>query len=217
MTKPQVLVIGRNCVDYISVVDRFPDEDKKTPLSRRMSEGGGQGGTSACCIARLGGKAVLTGVLGDDAEGRFCLDRLVAYGVDITHVRIVKDGHTPVAYIFITQSSGKRTIIYENSTLPNVTFDAKMQALALDSGAVLLSPDVTFLSKSLGMLQPQLPPIIYDAERWRQGIDLMMAIADYFIPTSDFLDVPELQFEGLSFREKIFLLQKRIEGRLVVT
>jgi sugar/nucleoside kinase (ribokinase family) len=26
-----------------------------------------------------------------------------------------------------------------------------------------------------------------------------------------------LQFEGLSFREKIFLLQKRIEGRLVVT
>jgi sulfofructose kinase len=45
----------------------------------------------------------------------------------------------------------------------------------------------------------------------------MMAIADYFIPTSDFLDVPELQFEGLSFRKKIFLLQKRIKGRLVVT
>jgi hypothetical protein len=98
MAKPQVLVIGRNCVDYIAVVDQFPDEDKKTPLS-------------------------------------------------------------------------KRTIIYENSTLPNVEFDAKMQALALDSGAVLLSPDVTFLSKSLGALQPQLPPIIYDAERWRQGID----------------------------------------------
>jgi sulfofructose kinase len=92
-----------------------------------------------------------------------------------------------------------------------------MQSLALDSGAVLLSPDVTFLSKSLGALQPQLPPIIYDAERWRQGIDLMMAIADYFIPTSDFLDAPQLQLEGLSFREKIFLLQKRIEGRLVVT
>jgi sulfofructose kinase len=165
----------------------------------------------------LGGKAVLAGVLGDDAEGRFCLDRLEAFGVDITLVRVVKDGSTPVAYIFITQSSGKRTIIYENSTLPNVEFDAKMQALALDSGAVLLSPDVTFLSRSLGALQPQLPPIIYDAERWRQGIDLMMAIADYFIPSSDFLDVPELLFEGLSFREKIFLLQKRIQGRLVVT
>jgi sulfofructose kinase len=217
MVKPQVLVIGRNCVDYISVVDQFPDEDKKTPLSKRMSEGGGQGGTSACCIARLGGKAVLAGVLGDDAEGRFCLDRLVAFGVDIAHVRIVKGGSTPAAYIFITRSSGKRTIIYENSTLPNVEFDTKMQSLALDSGAVLLSPDVTFLSRSLGGLQPQLPPIIYDAERWRQGIDLMMAIADYFIPTSDFLDVPQLQFEGLSFREKIFLLQKKIKGRLVVT
>lgn len=217
MAKPQVLVIGRNCVDYISVVDQFPCEDRKTPLSRRMSEGGGQGGTSACCIARLGGKAVLAGVLGDDAEGRFCLDRLAAFGVDIALVRVAKDGSTPVAYIFITQSNGKRTIIYENSTLPNIEFDAKMQAAALDSGAVLLSPDVTFLSKSLRALQPKLPPIIYDAERWRQGIDLMMAVADYFIPSSDFLDVPELPFEGLSFRKKILLLQKRIKGRLVVT
>jgi sulfofructose kinase len=217
MATPQVLVIGRNCVDYISVVEQFPDEDKKIPLSKRMSEGGGQGGTSACCIARLGGKPVLAGVLGDDAEGRFCLDRLAAFGVDIANVRVVKDGSTPVAYIFITQSSGKRTIVYENSTLPNVEFDAKMQAQALDSGAVLLSPDVTFLSKTLEVLQPQLPPIIYDAERWRQGIDLMMAVADFFIPSSDFLDVSELSFEGLSFREKVFLLQKRIEGRLVVT
>ncbi len=217
MAKPQVLVIGRNCVDYISVVDQFPDEDKKIPLSRRMSEGGGQGGTSACCIARLGGKPVLAGVLGDDAEGRFCLDRLLAFGVDIAHVRIVKDGRTPVAYIFITQSSGKRTIIYENSTLPNLEFDAKMQTLALDSGAVLLSPDVTFLSRSLVALRPQLPPIIYDAERWRQGIERMMAVADYFIPSSDFMDVAELQFEGLSFRERLFHLQKQIQGRLVVT
>jgi hypothetical protein len=32
MATPQVAVIGRNCVDYISVVDQFPDEDKKTPL-----------------------------------------------------------------------------------------------------------------------------------------------------------------------------------------
>jgi sulfofructose kinase len=217
MAKPQVLVIGRNCVDYIAVVDKFPDEDKKTPLSKRLVEAGGQGGTSACCLARLGGKAVLAGVLGDDAEGRFCLDRLADFGVDVANVRVVKGGSTPVAYVFITRSSGKRTIIYENSTLPDVVFDSKMEALALESGAVLLSPDVTFLSRSLGALPSHRPPIVYDAERWRQGMDRMMAIADYFIPSIDFLDVPELPFEGLSFREKLFLLQQRIKGRLVVT
>ncbi len=38
-----VLVIGRNCIDYISVVDRFPREDEKVPLNARLVEGGGQG------------------------------------------------------------------------------------------------------------------------------------------------------------------------------
>ena len=45
-----VLVIGRNCIDYISIVDLFPREDEKVALSARFVEGGGQGGTSACCV-----------------------------------------------------------------------------------------------------------------------------------------------------------------------
>ena len=39
-----VLVIGRNCLDYISVVETFPAEDQKVPLDFRLVEGGGQGG-----------------------------------------------------------------------------------------------------------------------------------------------------------------------------
>jgi len=63
MNDPEVLVIGRNCLDYISVVEKFPEEDKKAALCFRMVEGGGQGGTSSCCIAKLGGKVVLMGKL----------------------------------------------------------------------------------------------------------------------------------------------------------
>ena len=56
MEKIDVLVIGRSCVDIISVVEQFPREDTKILLLYRMMEGGGQGGTASCCIARLGGK-----------------------------------------------------------------------------------------------------------------------------------------------------------------
>ena len=69
MNNVDVLVIGRSCLDYIAVVKQFPIENQKLPLEFRLTEGGGQGGTSSCCISRLGGKVAYVGKLGDDDEG----------------------------------------------------------------------------------------------------------------------------------------------------
>jgi hypothetical protein len=44
-------VLGRNCLDHLIVVDRFPTEDQKMPLIEHQHEGGGQGGTSAAWVA----------------------------------------------------------------------------------------------------------------------------------------------------------------------
>ncbi len=38
--RPDVLVVGRCCVDYIAVVDTFPKEDTKAPLAFRSSKEG---------------------------------------------------------------------------------------------------------------------------------------------------------------------------------
>ena len=77
-----VLVIGRSCLDYIAVMERFPEENQKTTLEFRSTEGGGQGGTASCCISKLGGQVAYVGKLGDDPEGRFCLKRLQDFGVN---------------------------------------------------------------------------------------------------------------------------------------
>ena len=108
-----VVVIGRSCLDYIAIVDRFPLEDQKVPLEFRLTEGGGQGGTASCCISTLGGKVAYVGKLGDDAEGRICIERLNVFGVSTDFIEIVKGGITPVAYAFITVSTGERTIVNE--------------------------------------------------------------------------------------------------------
>jgi sugar/nucleoside kinase (ribokinase family) len=118
-----VLVIGRSCLDLIAVVNRFPEENQKAPLEFRLTEGGGQGGTASCCISRLGGKVAYVGKLGDDDEGRFCLQRLKEFGVTTDFIEIVRGGKTPVAYLFVTAASGHRTIIYERNSLPAITID----------------------------------------------------------------------------------------------
>lgn len=212
-----VLVIGRSCLDMIAVVNQFPQENQKLPLEFRLTEGGGQGGTASCCIARLGGRAAYVGKLGDDEEGRFCLKRLKDFGVATDLVEIVKGGKTPVAYVFITAGSGARSIIYERNALPQITLDPQLEALATRTGVVLLDPEVTYLGGRLKRAAGSKVSVIYDSERWREGIEDIMASADYFVPSSEFLATEQLHLHDMPLERAIIKLGKLVAGNLIVT
>jgi len=212
-----VLVIGRSCLDYIAVVNRFPEENQKAPLEFRLTEGGGQGGTASCCISRLGGKVAYFGKLGDDDQGRFCLQRLNDFGVTTDFIEIVRGGKTPVAYLFVTASSGHRTIIYERNLLPGITIDEPLKTMAAQSEIVLLDPEVTYLGGQLKAAGDGSIKIVYDCERWREGIEDVMVAADYFIPSAEFLDSDHLNFGVISFNRKVAKLNAMVSGQLVVT
>ena len=217
MKNIDVLVIGRSCLDYIAVINQFPEENRKVPLEFRLTEGGGQGGTASCCISRLGGKVAYTGKLGDDDEGRFCLKRLKDFGVGTDYIEIVRDGKTPAAYVFVTAASGQRTIIYERNALPRINIDQGIENLAAESEVVLLDPEVTYLGGQLKAAGGDNIKLVYDCERWRQGIEDIMDTADYFIPSSDFLDSDRLNFGDIPFNRKIFKLNEMVTGQLIVT
>ncbi len=217
MNNIDVLVIGRSCLDYIAVVNQFPNENQKLPLEFRLIEGGGQGGTSSCCIARLGGRVAYVGKLGDDDEGRFCLKRLEDFGVKTEFVEIVNGGKTPVAYVFITMDNGARSIIYERNALPKIKIDATLKKLVTQTGIALLDPEVTYLGGQLKELAGTNVKVIYDSERWREGIEDIMKTADYFIPSSEFLEADELQLHNISLNQRIMRLNNRVSGNLIVT
>jgi sulfofructose kinase len=217
MSKYDVLVIGRSCLDKIAVVNQFPQENQKRPLEFRLTEGGGQGGTASCCIARLGGRVVYVGKLGDDDEGHFCLKRLQDFGVATDFVEIVQGGRTPVAYVFITVGSGARSIIYERNELPKLKINAQLKKLVQQADAILLDPEVTYLGGPLKSVAGSKIKVIYDSERWRPGIEDIMETADYFIPSSEFLAAAELDLNGLALEQRIMQLSRLVAGELIVT
>ncbi len=217
MTKFDVLAIGRSCLDIMAVVNQFPQENQKRPLEFRLTEGGGQGGTASCCIARLGGRVAYVGKLGDDEEGRYCLKRLQDFGVAPDFVEIVQGGHTPVAYVFITAGSGARSIIYERNELPRLEINTRLKSLVRQADVVLLDPEVTYLGGKLKHIRGSKVKVIYDSERWRPGIEDIMETADYFIPSSEFLAAAELELNGLAFEPKIVQLNRMVAGKLIVT
>jgi sulfofructose kinase len=217
MNNFDVLVIGRSCLDTIAVIERYPGENQKAPLEFRLTEGGGQGGTASCCISKLGGKVAYVGKLGNDEEGRFCLQRLTDFGVDTRFVEVVKGGTTPVAYLFVTASSGARTIIYERNALPRIRMNTNLEKLLGRSKVVLLDPEVTYLGQEIKRLSHGKATIVYDCERWREGIEDMMQAADFFIPSSEFLDDAALNFGHATLTDKICRLNKLVHGHLVIT
>jgi sugar/nucleoside kinase (ribokinase family) len=209
MNNFDVLVIGRSCLDIIAVLNQFPRENQKLPLEFRLTEGGGQGGTASCCIARLGGKAAYVGKLGDDEEGNLCLKRLQDFGVATEFVEIVKGGRTPVAYVFITAGSGAHSIIYERNALPKIKIESLLESLVRQAGVALLDPEATYLGGQLKKLAGSNVKVVYDCERWRTGIEDIMQTADYFIPSSEFLTADELGFHDIAFNQRIIKLNER--------
>ena len=216
-TRPGVLVIGRGCRDHIAVVDQYPAENTKAAMRIHLMEGGGQGATAACCICRLGGAVRLVGYLGDDPAGEFCRKRLAAFGVDLSALRTVSGGRTPESYIVVTRPSGRRTIFYQPNTLPRLTPADLPPDLFQSAGVVLLDPETTYLAAHLPPRGPGTPTIVYDAERWREGLDGMMARADYFIPSSELFADPHFDLAGLPFAAQFDRLADQISGALIVT
>lgn len=212
-----VLVIGRSCLDYLAVLNRFPEENQKTTFELRLTEGGGQGGTASCCIAKLGGRVAYVGKLGDDQEGRYCLKRLRDFGVSTEFVEIIAGGTTPVAYIFITKTTGQRTIIYEPNSLPKIEMTPALGSLLDQSAVLLLDPETTYFGQELKERGDGKIKIVYDCESWRDGIEDIMPLADFFIPSSDFLKSKELNLDRLSLAEGMTRLNPAVAGELIVT
>jgi sugar/nucleoside kinase (ribokinase family) len=210
-----VLVIGRSCVDHIAVVDAYPRENTKAAIGHRLVEGGGQGGTASVCIARLGGRVCYVGRLGDDAAGRTCLQRLAAFGVDTRHVQVLPGGRTPEAFIFVTASTGDRTIFYEPNRLPRLEARDLPAGLFTRAPFLLLDPETTYLADLLP--EKDALQVVYDAERWRDGMTAMMQRADYFISSRDYLDDERAGCGQGPLDARLRALQSRLAGRLVVT
>ena len=215
--EPDVLVIGRNCVDYMAVIERLPEEDEKVPLKERYVEGGGQAGTSSCCIARLGGKVVVVGNIGNDDEGEFCVRRLKDFNVHTDHIRRLENYRTPVAYLFVTRATGKRTIIYEPNLLPPITMEGELVQLIAKARTLSLDPQTTYLAKSLKETCPAGAKIVYDCERWLDHVEDMMDTADYFIPSSVFFSSKPATFHAPDLYGNILLLNTMVKGQVIVT
>lgn len=183
-----VLGFGAVTVDDLLYVERYPSPDTKLPIQRQQREGGGLAGTALVAAARLGARAALCGVLGDDELSRFTLQEFEREGVDCSPV-LRRSGARPIHSIVIVDlSTAQRAVLYSRAgvvpfPLEEITDElvASCRALFVDHTVVEAGLRAAELAHAHGI------PVVADIERETDpGVFDLMRQVDHLIVGAGF-------------------------------
>ena len=155
---PAVIVLGGINMDLVTVSERFPESGETVVGSRFLTYPGGKGANQAVAAARMGGRVMMVGRVGNDLFGGQLLAALEAAGVDIAAVG-VSDTTSGIAVIGIDGSSQNRIVqvLGANDTCGKLELERIKTLLPTASGVLLqlevsieLSLQVARLAKGLG-------------------------------------------------------------------
>lgn len=202
--KPKILSFGIAAVDFIAVVDHFPEPDEKMRSSSLWIAGGGNAANSACAIGRLSEYASVdcATAVGNDANGNTIIDGLEENGVGTKFIERF-EGNSPFSYILTTPDNA-RTIIHQPSSRDMTKKFADKNIPLKDYFAIHFDcrhPEAAVhLSKKC--VKAGIPYSL-DVERPREGLEDLMKNAKVVICNSNYCNIVLGEPEGDLTNEEI--------------
>jgi ribokinase len=160
-----ITVLGSANIDFVFRIKRFPQLGETLPAEDHARVLGGKGANQAVACARLGAETIFMGNLGDDPFGDDLLNSLKQNGVQIQHVRRLKNVYTGTTVIFV-DSEGNNSILYypgANGYIDKTYIDDILPQV-ISSSVLLLQFETPLnaLAYLLKKLPPEHPLVIVD-------------------------------------------------------
>ncbi len=209
-----VVGLGLNAVDFITVVDRYPPPGGKCEIKSFRVLPGGQVATAMICVKNLGCNGVkYLGKVGDDYTGKISYDSLKESGIDISGVKIVKNCTNQFANIVIDSKSGERTIMWKRDERLSI----KIEDYSVDevcSGKILHldghdTETAAFFAKKA---RERKILVTLDIDRVYEGVDALLENVDYIITSEGF---PVNYFGSGPFEKALIELKKKFKNAFV--
>ena len=185
--KYDVVGLGQCCVDYLALVEQYPDINEKREVNSLTIQGGGPVATAMVTLSRLGASTSFIGKISDDYFGTLIQDSLTGEHVNIDHIVVEKGGRSQVSFIVIEKETGKRTIFWSRPTVTPLSPDEinkdiirNASVLHLDELMIEGSLEAARCAKDAGVT------VVVDAGSLREGSLELIKMADYFITSEDF-------------------------------
>ncbi len=210
-----VVGMGLNSVDFLTVVPKFPVPNSKMEMLQFSKQGGGQVATAMVALSRWGVKTKYIGKVGEDELGKFSLHSIRQEGVDVSSVTIEPNATNQFAMIIVDASTGDRTILWnrdkrlmyqEGELRREKVCSGKL--LHLDGHDIHAALQCTRWAKGEGI------PIVIDLDKIEPHTSELIKEIDFLITSSTF----PMCYTGISDQKKALLeLQKHTSGFVCAT
>lgn len=186
-TAPRILCIGIPVRDLTFRVEAVPARGSKANASHLAEICGGNALNAAIAIARLGGRVAFAGPMGDAREtsSSFILERMVAEGIDTSHIVRMPDVSTPVSAIII-DATGERTLtIFRDPALWTVALPGADELLADCGGLLVESRCAAFATGLCAEARQRGIPVIVGVDRAMSLQDGLLMAASHLLFASE--------------------------------
>lgn len=187
--RPLVLCIGMPVRDLAFRIAALPARGAKVPASAFKEIAGGNALNAAIGIARLGGRASLTGAMGDANESAagVIFEQLAQEGVDGRHLVHLPGLVTPISAVMI-DPSGERTIVtFRDPGLWEVRLPdadpllADCRAVLVESRCAAFATDLCAKARRRGI------PVVVDVDGAMSLSEGLLAASSHLIFSSEAL------------------------------
>ena len=182
-----VVGLGQCSIDYLGVVEKYPDINNKEEVSDFTVQGGGPVATALVTLSRLGVTTTFIGKISDDYFGCLIEDGLICESVNTDHVVVENGKRSQFAFIVIDKETGMRTVLWSRATVTPLSVDEINRKVICD--AKVLHLDGLMIESSLAaakFARDAGVTVVVDAGSMREGLLELVELADYFVASSDF-------------------------------
>ena len=203
--------IGQCSLDYLALVDSYPEADTKKEVLQWEVQGGGPVATALVSLTRLGVRCRFHGIIGDDDAGMRIKQSLQREHINVTGLYKRKNAFSQIAFIVIERDNGRRTIFWKRPSGHELRaeelgpdFLRKTEFLLLDGLMKTSSLYAAKMARNLNI------PVMLDAGRLREGMIDLARICDYVVASEEF--AKDLGWNGSpeAFRKKVIKLKFKV-------
>jgi sulfofructose kinase len=210
-----VVGMGLNSVDFLTVVPEFPAPNSKMKMLQFSKQGGGQVATAMVALSRWGIKTKYIGKVGADELGQFSLLSIRQEGVDVSSVTIEPNATNQFATIIVDGSAGDRTILWnQNDRLMYREGELRKEEVCCGRLLHLDGHDIHAAIQCVRWAKEEGIPTVADLDKVEPLTSELIKEIDFLITSSRFPAV----YTGISDQKKAFLeLQKQTPAFLCAT
>jgi len=181
--------LGQCSLDYLSLVDVYPQVDTKKEVLEWHEQGGGPVATALVALSRLGVSCCFYGVTGDDEAGGKIRQSLTYDGVDLKGLVQRRESSSQLAFIAIEKSTAKRTIFWKRPSGKALQPDELGEDFLF--GSDLLLVDGLMMDASISAVKRAREmniPTMLDAGSARPGMTGLAGLCDYVVASEVFAE-----------------------------